>query len=236
MKGWKLVLLLLLALLIAAGVVFFSFDLVVYVYPAEMSAFSSRFSHPSFLSRGYFLLARDDTSVSVLERIKKPSLYIYMPYALRETGERSASYYIADAELVVSPFSMISSFLHSFSDERIALLYNDESSEESELYADLSQDFPSLEGVSYSGRISVVNIDSINSRIEGTYGVIYLDPLSSSELYRTSSSRIVMCEMDAVAALSLESVISLHYDWDVMIRSYLSGEIVTPYYTFSVLH
>ena len=95
----------------------------------------------------------------------------------------------------------------------------------------LSADYPTLSALTYRGRVSVVNVDNLLSAAESYYALIVSDPLSSSLLYRRTGSRIVMDERDAVGAVSLESVISVHYDWDRMIRSGF-----TPYYTFSVLH
>lgn len=214
--------------------VFFSFRLVVYVTPSSIEEISSRWSHPRFLNAGYFCVSRSDDSMSLMERIKTADTYIYTPYSLTGEGERTLFYTVfRDGEKVDLAFSeedMYALFLSSFPASLTALVY-EESGEYDALYDALSSDYPSLTALTYQGRVSVVNIDSLVSSSESCYALIITDPLSSQLLYRRTGARIVMDERDAVGAVSLESVISLHYDWDRMIRSDF-----TPYYTFSVLH
>lgn len=240
MTGKKLILSLLLVVLVTLAVIFFTFDLVVYVYPSEMGDFSSRYSHPGFLNWGYLLVSHSDDSVSFLERIKKPTVYIYAPYSLLEDGSRNSSYtllhYGEKDSLPLSDAGMVATILSLFSSERMALCYEESDRDGESLFTLLNGKYPLLETVTYPERVSVVNVESLRAVADGFYGVVYLDPLSSSELYRTSSSLVIMTESDAIAAVSLESVISLHYDWNAIIKSVLSGDGVTPYCTFSVLH
>lgn len=222
-------------LLIAALLcVFFSFRLVVYVTPSAAASVSSRWSHPSFINAGYFCVSRSDDSLSFMERIRKADIYIYTPYSVTGDGERVLFYTVfRNGEKVDLGFSgedMYASFLSAFPTSLTAFVY-EEGGEYSALYDSLSGDYPTLSALTYQGRISVVNIDNLVSAAESYYALIITDPLSSSLLYRRTGARIVMDERDAVGAVSLESVISVHYDWDRMIRSGF-----TPYYTFSVLH
>jgi len=214
--------------------VFFSFRLVVYVTPSEMEAVSSRWSHPHFINAGYFCLSRSDSNLSFLERIKKVDIYIYTPYSVTGDGERVLFYTVfrngEKVDLGFSEEEMYASFLSSFPTSLTAFLYEEGGGYEA-LYNSLSADYPTLSALTYRGRVSVVNVDNLLSAAESYYALIVSDPLSSSLLYRRTGARIVMDERDAVGAVSLESVISVHYDWDRMIRSGF-----TPYYTFSVLH
>lgn len=226
------------AILIVLAVIFLSSRLVVYVYPSEMEDFSSRFFRPSFFNAGYLLVARNDSEVSLLEKIKKCSLYIYTPYSRADDGKRYSSYtMVKDGEMIVPDYSreeMYSSFISLFSDS--ALVYDDCSSENVSLYSSLNAEYPSLGRITYSERVSVVNEERLTAESDGYYALIITDPLSSESLYRNTSSRVAADEMNAVALVSLDGVISLHYDWDPMIREVLSSDSVTSYYAFSVLH
>lgn len=222
-------------LLIAALLcVFFSFRLVVYVTPSATASVSSRWSHPGFINAGYFCLSRSDDSLTLMERIRKADTYIYTPYSVTGEGERVLFYTVfSDGERVDLGFSeedLYASFLSSFPGSVTALVYEEGGGYDS-LYNSLCNDYPSLSALTYPGRVSVVNVDNLVSASESCYALIITDPLSSQLLYRRTGARIVMDERDAVGAVSLESVISVHYDWDRMIRSGF-----TPYYTFSVLH
>lgn len=222
-------------LLIAALLcVFFSFRLVVYVTPSAEASVSSRWSHPGFINAGYFCVTRSDDSLSVMERIRKADIYIYTPYSVTGEGERVLFYTVfRNGEKVDLGFSgedMYASFLSAFPTSLTAFVY-EEGGRYDSLYNSLCDDYPSLSALTYRGRVSVVNVDNLVSAAESYYALIITDPLSSSLLYRRTGARIVMDERDAVGAVSLGSVISLHYDWDRMIRSGF-----TPYYTFSVLH
>lgn len=240
MTGKKLLLSSLLLTLAVLAVIFFTFDLVVYVYPSQMESFSSRYSHPGFFNWGYFLVSHSDDSQSFIERIKKPSLYIYAPYSLLDDGSRDSSYTITNngwtEKLPLSSSNMVATILSLFSSEKMALCYEERSEEGSLLYSSLKERYPMLESITYPERVSVVNVESLTKTADTFYGVVYLNPLSSYELYRSSSSLVIMTESDAIAAVSLESVISLHYDWNAIIRSVLWGDGVAPYCTFSVLH
>ena len=226
--------------LASLAAVFLSFRLVVYVYPSAFDDYSSRYTHPSFFNPGYFLVARSDSEVSFLERIKKCSLYIYTPYSQSETGEHYAFYtMVKDGEEIRLDYSreeMYSSFLEVFGDEYVAFAYDDESGEDELLFSSLSSEYPSLGSITYSGRVSVVNEEKLIRESDEYYAVIIPDPLTSSSLYRNTISRVVMDERYAVAAVSVGSVISLHYDWVRMISEALFSPSVTSYYTFSVLH
>lgn len=227
-------------LIISALSLFFFYPLVVYVYPSGMSKYSTRYSRPSFISDGYLLFSRSDSSVSFLERIKKTVLYIYAPYALDGEGGRSGVYTLEvegrKIEMESDEEKSYRSFLDSFPDKTTALAYNENDTSMKDLYNCLSEDYPSLESLGYNERVSVVNNESLREKSSSCWGIIITSPETSSELYRTTSARIIMSEMDAVSALSLESVISIHYDWNEIIRGYLSKGEITPYYTFSVLH
>lgn len=233
-KTKRIILILAFISAVALLCVFFSFRLVVYVTPSKMDELSSRWSHPGFLNRGYFCVSRSDTSVSFLERIKKVDIYIYTPYSIVDDGERALFYtVIRDGERVELDFSekdMYSSFLSSFPALPSAVVY-EETGEGVALYDSLREDYPLLSSLTYQGRVSVVNVDSLLSASESFYALIITDPTSSSLLYRRTGARIVMDERDAVGAVSLSSVVSVHYDWDRMIRYDF-----TPYYTYSVLH
>ncbi len=228
------------AVLAASLAVFLSFRLVVYVYPSEMEEYSSRYSRPSFFNAGFFVVSRSDGEVSMLEKMKKCPLYIYTPYSKSETGEHYAFYtMVKDGEEIETGFSrdeMYSSFLTAFGDEYVAFVYDDMSVENALLFSSLSGRYPSLGSITYTERVSVVNEEKLTEESDAFYAVIITDPLSSSSLYRNTTSRVVMDERYAVGAVSLESVISLHYDWSRMIREALFSSSVTSYYTFSVLH
>lgn len=230
----------LIILLVSAISLFFFYPLVVYVYPSGMSKYSSRYSRPFFISDGYLLLSRSDEKISFFERIKKPVLYIYTPYAATDEGTHASSYTLyVDGEMIEMENDEEKSyrtFLDSFPRETIGFAYSEDNEREGELFYSLKNDYPSLEELSYTGRVSVVNVDSLKEKSGGYWGIIITSPDTSTELYRSSSSRIIMSEMDAVASLSLESVISIHYDWNKIIRKYLSDGEISTYYTFSVLH
>lgn len=239
-KSKRIVLFTALALMLAAVVLFLSFDLVVYVYPEEFREYESRFSRPQFFNRGYFLISRSDTSPSFIEKIKNPSLYIYTPYSSLD-GSRISFYTVVDRNgerlsLSFSEEEMYDSFLSSFSDEMIGFAYNDGDSSMEETYLSLESRHQNITSLSYADRVSVVNVDKLNAESSSLWGIIIIDPSSSASLYRKTEARIIMDERDAVFALSLDSVISLHYDWSEMIRNYLKSGESASYYTFSVLH
>ncbi len=239
MSGKKKLSLVVLALLIVLLLfLFLSFKLVVYVYPEGMGNYSSRYSHPSFHNPGYILLSRSDEKPSLLERIKKPTIYIYTPFAQLDDGVRTPKYVVLhDGEekaLEINYKELYSSFLEKYPDKKIALCF--ESSEGSSLYEELSSLYPNLEKIEYDGRVSVVNSESLIAQADEMWAVIITDPLTSSSLYRNTKARVVMVESDAVSAVSLESVISLSFDWKRIIRDVLKGDDISPYYTFSVIH
>lgn len=84
--------------------------------------------------------------------------------------------------------------------------------------------------------MSVVNSDSLIAQADEMWAVIITDASTQSSLYRKTKARIVMEESDAVSAVSLESVISLSFDWKRIIRDVMSGDDISPYYTFSIIH
>ncbi len=217
---------------------FLSFKLVVYVYPEGMGNYSSRYPRPLFLNPGYILISRSDEKLSILERIKKPAIYIYTPFAQLDDGGRSSKYVVIhDGEkktLEIDYKELYSSFLNQYPEKRIALCI--ESSEDSSLYDELSSLYPNLEKIEYDGRVSVVNSDSLIAQADEMWAVIITDASTQSSLYRNTKARIVMVESDAVSALSLESVISLSFDWKRIIRDVMSGDDISPYYTFSIIH
>lgn len=235
MSKTKKIILIALAVLAAALVtVFFSFGLVVYVTPSSLSEIEGRWSHPGFLNPGYFCIERTDDSLSLLERIKGADTYIYAPYSLLDDGTRCTFYTVVkDGEKVDLGFSeeeMYSSFLSSFSDKLTALVYEEES-RYAGIFSSLCDDHAALGCITYTSRVSVVNEEKLTASADTYWAVIITDPLSSSLLYRGTKARVVMDERDAVSAVSLDTVISLHYDWARMIASDF-----TPYYTYSVLH
>ena len=219
---------------------FLSFKLVVFVYPEGMSDYSSRYSHPSFLNPGYLLVSRSDEKPSLLERIKKPAVYIYTPYSSLDDDTRSSKYVVIhDGEkktIEIDYKELYSTFLSQYPERKIALSYESSSEEDSSLYEELKLLYPSLEKIEYDGRVSVVNSESLIAKADDMWAVIISDAITSSSLYRNTKARVVMIESDAVSSLSLESVISLSLDWAGIIRDVLSGDDISPYYTFSVLH
>ncbi len=241
MSGKKKIGLALTGLLIVLFIsLFLSFKVVVYVYPEGMSDYSSRYYKPRFFNLGYFLISRSDEEVSLFERIKKPSIYIYTPYCTFEEGKKTAKYTAVyeggKTELDIDYLELYSSFLSAFEEEKIAFLFDSTDEENSSFYDKLVALYPELGKLEYEGRVSVVNSESLIASSDNMWGVIVTDPISSSSLYRNTISRVVMVESDAVAAVSLESVISLSFDWGRIIRGYLSSGEISPYYTFSVIH
>ncbi len=236
----KLYLALTVALVVLLFSLFLSFKLVVYVYPAGMSDYSSRYTKPDFFNFGYMLISRSDDSLSFLEKIKKPSLYIYTPYSLLPGEGRTTKYIIVidgeKTELDIDYRELYSSFLSSFGEEKIAFAFESTDEENSSLYDELFSLYPSLSKLEYEGRVSVVNSERVIGESESAWGIIITSPLTSSSLYRNTHSRVVMVESDAVGAVSLESVISLSFDWGTIIREALRGDDISPYYTFSVIH
>ncbi len=233
-KTKKIILITLIVLAAALAAVFFTFDLVVFVTPSELEALSGRWSHPLFFNRGWFCIERSDSSPSLLERIRGADTYIYTPYSLLDDGTRCTFYTVVkDGERIDLGFSeeeMYSSFLSSFPDKLIALVY-EENSPYGEMFSSLSSEHAALGAVTYTSRVSVVNEEKLISSADTYWAVIITEPVSSSSLYRKTGARVVMDERDAVGAVSLDGVISLHYDWKRMIESDF-----TPYYTYSVLH
>ena len=241
MRGKKKIYLLLVAIPVVLLVsVSLSFKLVVYVYPEGMSAYSSRYSCPRFLNSGYFVVSRSDESVSLIERIKTPSIYIYTPYAELPDGSRGAKYTLLhdgeSTEIDIDYKELYSAFLSSLSEERIAFAFLSSDEENSSLYDELFAEYPTLSKLEYEGRVSVVNSFSLIKDADDMWAVIITDPLTSSALYRNTQSRVVMAESDAVAAVSLGSVISLSFDWGRIIRNVMRHGDISLYYTFSVLH
>lgn len=233
-KAKKIMLIILSVLVAALAFLFFSFDLVVYVTPSALNGINDRWSHPGFLNAGFFCIERNDDSFSILERIKGADTYIYTPYSLFDDGTRCTFYTVVrNGERIELSFSyeeMYSSFLSSFPGRLIALVYEEDSQYE-DVFSSLSSSHASLGCVTYTGRVSVVNSEMLTAESDSYWAVIVTSPVTSSSLYRKTAARVVMDERDAVSAVSLESVISLHYDWARMLRSDF-----TPYYTYSVLH
>ena len=233
-KTKKIILIALIVLAAALVTVFFTFDLVVFVTPYDLSEIRGRWSHPGFLNAGWFCIERTDASPSLIERIRGADTYIYTPYSLLDDGTRCTFYTVVkDGEKIDLAFSeedMYSSFLSSFPDNLIAIVY-EESSRYADIFSSLSGDYVSLGSITYTSRVSVVNEEKLTASSDTYWALIITDPVSSSSLYRKTGARVVMDERDAVAAVSLGSVISLHYDWKRMVRSDF-----TPYYTYSVLH
>ncbi len=219
---------------------FLSAHLVVYVYPEEAGVYAARLSRPGFFNRGYLLVSRSDGRKTLMEALKKPDIVIYAPYAEREGGERSGGYFLeADGreyEVENSLYGLSSAFLSSLEGKDAALLHSYADDSSSLLFSSLHEAFPFLSEVCYIDRVSLVNMDEIAGKTENMYAVIVLHPEETAEFYRSGKNRIVMAETDAAAAVSLGSVISLHHDWDSIIRTFLTDGEVTPYYTFSVLH
>lgn len=239
-KSKRIVLVCTLVFLLCASFLFFSFDLVVYVYPEEFVSYESRLSRPHFINFGYILVSRTENSLTLIEKIKKPSLYIYTPYSNYD-GDRLSFYALLDAdgdriELSYSESEMYSSFLSLFPDRIIGFCHNEYNSHYWDLYYSLKNDYPNLVDLAYTERISVVNVESLLERSSNSWGIIVTEPSSSSSLYRETDARVIMDERDAAFSVSLDSVISLHYDWNRMIREYLKSGETTSYYTFSVIH
>lgn len=229
-----------LILFLASASLFFFFPLVVYVYPEGMSAYESRYSHPFFISDGYLLLSRSDGKESVIEKIKKPSLYIYTPFASSPDGKHYQDYTILkdDEEITLEEKAeeMMRSFLSDFPSKSIGFSYNGSDSTLSSLYETLHKDYPLLVDLGYKERVSVVNKDELIEKSNTLWGIIITSPEDEKELYRSTEARVIMKEVDAVAAVSLGSVVSIHYDWNRIIKNILDNGGSASYYTFSTLH
>jgi len=116
---------------------------------------------------------------------------------------------------------------------------DDHEEDDEEVFATLSSlisEYQNLDKLTYSNRVSVVNKDEIVNSLDKYYGVLALTPESSREALRSTKSKIVLNEIYGASFVSLDSLISLHYDWKKIISEYLKGGSISFYYTFSVLH
>ena len=83
---------------------------------------------------------------------------------------------------------------------------------------------PDLVPVSYSGRISNVNIDSVLKSIEGFDSVILFDPESSTLLLDSADCDFIVDFRYHPALSKYKNVKGITPDWDEAIRNALSGE------------
>lgn len=242
MKKRKLFLLLLiLALVIAIVAIFFSFRLVVFVYPTSLDEYYSRFYHPPLLNNGYFCVERKGERKSFLERIKTVDLYIYAPLSVLDDEAITPYFLIKDKEGITieverEDANMWKASLSSFPDRTFVALYEEEDENACATFSSLISEYPNLDQLTYSNRVSVVNKDEIVNGLDNYYGVLALTPESSREALRDTRAKIVLNEIYAASFVSLDSIISLHYDWEKIISEYLNGGNISFYYTFSVIH
>lgn len=221
--------------------IFFSFCLVVFVYPESFGEYYSRFNHPQTINSGYISIVRRGEERSLLEKIKGVDLYVYAPLSTL-SDEIVTSYFLINnkegsaIKVEKKPLEMWSSILSSFPDRAFVALYQKEDDESSSLLETLTSEFPNLDTLSYSDRVSVVNKEEIVKTLDSYYGVLALTPESSRDALRSTKAKVVVDEIYAASLLSLDSLISLHYDWDRIIREYLRDGDISIYYTFSVIH
>lgn len=242
MKKRKLFLLLLiLALLIAIVAIFFSFRLVVFVYPDSLDEYYSRFYHPPFFNNGYLCVERKGEGKSFLEKIKTVDLYIYAPLSVFDNGDVTPYFLIEDkegrtTEAEREDANIWKAILSSFPDRTFVALYEEDSEGACATFSSLISEYPNLDQLTYSNRVSVVNKDEIVNGLDNYYGVLALTPESSRDALRSTKAKIVLNEIYAASFVSLDSIISLHYDWEKIISEYLKEGSISFYYTFSVLH
>ena len=242
MKKRKLFLVLLIsALLVALVAIFFSFRLVVFVYPTSLDEYYSRFYHPPLLNNGYFCIERKGEGKSLSEKIKSVDLYIYAPLSVLDDGEVTPYFLIKDNEGRVigtekEDPNMWKTILASFPNRTFIALYEEDDKEAFATLSSLISEYQNLDKLTYSNRVSVVNKDEIVNSLDKYYGVLALTPESSREALRSTKSKIVLNEIYGASFVSLDSLISLHYDWKKIISEYLKEGSISFYYTFSVLH
>lgn len=242
MKKRRLFLLLLiLTLLVAVVAIFFSFRLVVFVYPSSLDDYYSRFYHPQLLNKGYFCIERKDDKKSFLEKIKNVDLYIYAPLCMIDEDSITPYFSLKDKngrviEVEKEDQNMWKTILSSFPNRTFVALYEESNEEANSIVESLSYDYPNLEHLTYLDRVSVVNKDEIVNTLNSYYGVLALTPESSKDALRSTKAKVVLDEIYGASLVSLDSLISLHYDWEKIINEYLNGGDLSFYYTFSVLH
>lgn len=223
MKKQRLIIILLLVLLASVCAVFyFTRPKVIFLYSSLLNDdYFSSLSKPkrvSFFYRTEYV--SDDKEVGKCDLIiVLPPSSVDNPNAIyiKRGNERLFSF---------SDVDLFSKALYGDGKERAAILYNSEDAGERELAKSLEERSENLSLIEYSGRISAVNIDSIEKEIEDLKIVrlIVPEPLSALKLIERSDIKIYLSFLDAAAFKGIKNVISISPDWDKAIRDALKSD------------
>lgn len=113
-----------------------------------------------------------------------------------------------------------------------AVVYERSSSAADEIADNLIEHDDTIERITYSGRVSGANVDSVRKRIEecGAEYVLLLTPSSSLPLLRGQREwKAVLDERDAAALETTPVEYAVAVDWDRTISALLSGEAELSY-------
>ena len=112
------------------------------------------------------------------------------------------------------------------------VLYEESDPASREILSHLEEIDPDIKSVSYSGRISVANIDSVRSSIESASAeyLFALTPSTSMELLRSDHQwSVVMDVRDSAAMEATEVDYAVSIDWDATVDNLLSGNAELSY-------
>lgn len=214
------------------GYIFFA-PFVLYIEPDVPSLLARRLTKPS--SCLSYIVGKEG---GILSRFRSPSLVVASPLGGGDAYDAPRLTWGKIGEEFCIPYSkadMYSFFISENGERAIGILFDSDDGDEMKVFESLSSSFPSLVGVPYSGRVSVVNSEEIVSSLDALWGVIVLDAEKTREAWTKTKAKVIMDNLSASSSVSLERVVSIDYDWKRIITTFFRDNRAEAYYTFTVL-
>lgn len=228
--------------IILLGVLFFSVPLVVFVEPDVPGMLVSRLLPEAGVGEGYLRLHMKMNTLRLVSSFRKPNLVVYTPFTVPDESLGKSLQWgtLESSATICVPLEeerLWHDALSHLGDKPVAFLYNLFDSKKKDLFKKLQSEYPNLEDVTYDGFVNTFIQNDLKAQLDSFYAVLVVSPEETSEVYRITSSRVVMDFRYASAAVTLDRVISVTPDWNQIIKEALkmtSGEISSDY-TLSVL-
>ena len=114
--------------------------------------------------------------------------------------------------------------------ENSVVLFEESDPYAKEIFSHLSEVRPELDSVTYSGRVSVANLDALKASLANAENVLVLTPISSMELLRSDHDwNAVLDVRDSAAMETTDISYAVSIDWDSTIENLLSGKAELSY-------